>query len=112
MRKMLTVVLVIITVISTSLTTKLFAEELENKEVVEATTWFNNQVKLKNNSSDTLNVKVVVNSKARRNQKGFYRQVKLNPKSTKVINGYSFTGTGGTVLGTKKISSLEVIICE
>ena len=112
MRKMLAVVLVIITVISTSLTTKLFAEGLENKEAVEATTWFNNQVKLKNNSSDTLCIKVVVNSGKRNNQNGFYKRVKLKPNSTKVVTGYSFKGVGGTVLGSKKITGLEVIINE
>jgi len=38
--------------------------------------------------------------------------VKLNPNTTKVVTGFTLKGTGDTILGSKKISNLEVIICE
>ncbi len=114
---------IIITVLVILITTSLFSQKTEmlredkevvvkSKDIIEANIWFCDQVKLKNNSVDTLTVKVIVNKNAKRNKKGFYKLVKLNPNSTKVVVGYSFKGCGGTILGSKKISNLEVIVCE
>lgn len=111
-KKILLVLVIIIVSLNLVNGTKLLADESKKTEIVSSKIWFNDQVKLKNNSEDTLTVKVIVNSKSRRNKKGFYKLIKLNPNSTKVVTGFTFKGTGGSILGSKKISDLEIIICE